>query len=418
MKNISSLLRSIPCYLKLRRTQYRHPEAIERLRQKKIERTLTAGLRIPFYRKRWKEGVQPADIPDLPITKREDISELNESVRSLYPEGTGFLVDRSSGSTGMPVEFIFDVSHQAERFACRIRYLRENGWSPFKRCAWIIPIPKNTPDGKLIRLNKFWGMKFLSLFNDFEYQLNWLKQINPYTLYTLPSNLEGLLNLIEKTGIKFPRLHTIFTGGEVLEKTVSERASKMLNVRISDNYGSTEAFPAWQCPAGNYHINSEHVLLEIVDENGNKVNAGESGRIILTTLDNYIMPLIRYQIGDYGIASDTVCSCGRTLPCLQSILGRSIDLFRLKNGKILSPWEIVVRIKYNSAIKQFQIIQNAYDRFVFRYKPQDGADSFDKNVIRRCFTDVIRYPVDVEFQKAEKIDRLPSGKFRTAISNI
>jgi phenylacetate-coenzyme A ligase PaaK-like adenylate-forming protein len=98
--------------------------------------------------------------------------------------------------------------------------------------------------------------------------------------------------------------------------------------RIRDNYGSTEGFIAWQCPACSYHINAEHVAVEIVDERGIPVGPGQMGRILITTLENRLMPLVRYEIGDYAIASNDLCSCGRTLPVLGKVIGRGINLFR------------------------------------------------------------------------------------------
>ena len=75
---------------------------------------------------------------------------------------------------------------------------------------------------------------------------------------------------------------------------------RTFGVAVADNYGSTEAFLAWACPAGSYHINAEHVIVEVVDDAGNPARPGAPGRVLVTTLQNRIMPLVRYEIGDYA----------------------------------------------------------------------------------------------------------------------
>ena len=167
----------------------------------------------------------------------------------------------------------------------------------------------------------------------------------PEFLYTMPSNLDGLLRVFEQRAIRLDSLRCIFSGGEVLEDSIRERTRHLLGVEIRDNYGSTEGFIAWQCPAGSYHINAEHVTVEIVDESGIPVAPGQMGRILITTLENRLMPLIRYEIGDYAIASNDLCTCGRTLPVLGKVIGRGINLFRLPGGRLKSPWPLVGPIK-------------------------------------------------------------------------
>jgi hypothetical protein len=124
----------------------------------------------------------------------------------------------------------------------------------------------------------------------------------------------ALMDALQQTGVRLRSLQRIFTGSEVLDDHVRIRARSLLGVDISDNYGSTEAFIAWQCPSAKYHINSEHVFMEIVDEQGAPTPAGEMGRVLVTTLQNNLMPLVRYEIGDYAVAGVEQCRCGRTPP--------------------------------------------------------------------------------------------------------
>ncbi|UCD83823.1 MAG: phenylacetate--CoA ligase family protein [Deltaproteobacteria bacterium] len=418
MSILTNLFGATLRYAKFHRSQYWEPERLQAYRKDLLQKTLIAATRIPFYASRFEGTCDLKDFPGLPCLKRSEVSKLNQSVRSLYPPTASFPSDCSSGSTGMPIEVLFDASHQRGRYAARIRYLRQNGWSPLQRNAWIIYLPERTPDGYLIQSRARLASNFLSIFTDFAEQVAWLRRVDPLFLYTIPSNLEALLDLFEASGQRLPSLKRLFTGGEVLEDDLRSRAHRVLGVEVSDNYGTTEAFLAWECPEGSYHINSEHVLLEVVDEAGRPVAPGKTGKVLVTTLENYLMPLVRYEIGDYAVAAEENCPCGRNLPLLKSIVGRSINFFRLKDGRLVSPWELVVRLKYRPELRQFQIIQETVDRYELHFVAESPLTPESQAQLRRFFHEVLDSDVTVEFMPVEKIPRTPSGKFMTALSRL
>lgn len=420
MIEAARLLRSMGSrYIRSLRSQYWDEQTRNRLTEVRLAGTLDAAMKIPFYSRRYGRRFSIDDFRSLPIIRRSEILELNTSVRSLYPSKTQFAADRSSGSTGMPAEFLFDASHQAGRFAARTRYLTQNGWSPFKRTAWIIPLPENTPDGRLMRKRKLLGSRFLSVFAPVERQVEWLLSFDPHFVYSLPSNLELLADAFDASGRHLPSLRRVFSGGEVLEDTHRRKVRSAWGVDISDNYGSTEGFCAWECPHRSLHINSEHMLIEILDENGAPPESGNTGQIVVTTLENYFMPLIRYAIGDYGIRSgSTACPCGRTLPLLDKVLGRSINMFRQAGNRIISPWEIVVRLKYLPGLSQFQIIQKSLSRFVFRVRLAFPLTDENRSAVSAIFTDILGDQTEIDFEQVDEIPRAASGKFMTAVSEV
>lgn len=418
MPTVASLLGAAPRYVALARSQYWAPERLRALAEARLAETLTAALRVPFYAAAF-DGVPTArDLPRLPVLRRSDVAALERSVRSLHAPHAEFQSDRSSGSSGMPVRFLFDRSHQQGRFAARARYLRANGWSPVARSAWIINLPQDGPDAGLVRSPTFPGARFLSHVTEFPEQLRWLHEVDPIHLYTLPSNLEALLGLLEERGERLPRLRGVFTGGEVLEDRVRARAERLLGVRVADNYGSTEAFLAWQCPHGGYHVNAEHVLLEIVDERERPVAPGEMGRVLVTTLENRLMPLVRYEIGDYATTEDGPCACGRTLSRMGRVVGRGINLFRTPNGRLRSPWKLVGPLKKRPALRQFQVVQRDVERYVVRYVAESPLPADEEAAIQREFCEILGHEALVHFERMPEIPRAPSGKFMTALSEL
>jgi phenylacetate-CoA ligase len=357
-----------------------------------------------------------------PILRRADIPALNRSVRDRAGAHANFFHDNSSGSTGMPVEFLFDAAHQRGRYAARIRYLRANGWGPLKRTAWIVAYTSRADESLDSQLSssrlRMRSIFLAMIFRPFEEQADRLLAAKPEFLYTMPSNLDGLLQVFEQRAIRIASLKRIFTGGEVLEDSLRERARHLWGVEISDNYGSTEGFISWQCAAGSYHINAEHMAVEIIDGAGHPTAPGEIGRVLITTLENHLMPLIRYEIGDYAIASNDGCSCGRSLPAMGKVIGRGINLFRMPGGRLTSPWPLVGPLKDRPEIQQFQIVQETHDHFVVRYVSERELDREAQQEIQRGFGEILSIELTVSFERMETIARTAGGKFMTALSLV
>jgi phenylacetate-CoA ligase len=204
----------------------------------------------------------------------------------------------------------------------------------------------------------------------------------------------------------------------VLEDSVRSQTRGILGVEIADNYGTTEAFVGWQCLVGSYHVNSEHALVEIVDEHGRPVSSGKAGRVVITTLENRLMPLIRYDLGDYAILIDELCACGRTLPRIGNILGRTINLFRLPNGQLFSPWRLVGLIKAGADVRQVQIIQQALDRYLVRFVGASTLELDGERSIRDGFRKIVGGDISVSFERVTDIPRTAGGKFMAALSAI
>jgi len=418
MPRATTLLQAVPAYSRLLRSQHWPQERLRSYVHMRLRETLKAAARIPFYRLTLGEAPHPDDLGELPVLSRTEVGELERSVRALHPAGTRLLSSRTSGSTAMPVPFLFDASHQRGRFAARARYLRENGWSPFQRSAWIVHVRPESPDDELVRRPRLLGNHFFSHVTDLEEQAAWLERLNPTHLYIYPANLQGLIPIFASGSRRLPALRKVFTGSEVLDDSVRHRVRTVLGVDIADNYGSTEAFLAWECPAGSYHVNAEHVLLEIVDDAGHPAAPGSMGRVLVTTLENRLMPLVRYEIGDYAFAVDGPCRCGRSLPRIGRIIGRSINLFVDARGRFLVPWNLLHVLKLQRALQQYQIVQREVDSFLIRFVGSRDLDAEERAAVRCGFEEIVAGKAVLDFERLDHIPRAPSGKFMPAICEV
>jgi len=142
------------------------------------------------------------------------------------------------------------------------------------------------------------------------------------------------------------------------------------------------------------------------------------GRVVVTTLENHLMPLVRYEIGDYAIASDGRCGCGRTLPTIERVIGRGINLFRLRNGRLLSPWDMVEVVRRYREFRQFQLVQEELDRYVINFAAEGAIANKIKAEIRLEFARILGLEVTVTYQRVAEVPRTSSGKYMIALSKL
>jgi phenylacetate-CoA ligase len=424
MSALIRLVEAAPRYISLLRSQYWPREKLIAHREQRLKSILTAAAKIPFYAARFATDSPVHEFAKLPVLAREDIPSLKRAVRSIYPPNTIFAHAITNGTSGTFTAYLFDNSHQRGRHAARARYLRANGWNPFQRSAWLAGARfldrANDPGNQDLEFvsRLFAGVRFIPNSIDFEVLAKMLADLDPVFIYLFPSILEGLLDALEEKRLELRSLRRIFTGSEVLENQLRNRVRTKLGVEISDNYGSNEAFIGWECPAGKYHLNAEHVFVEIIGEDGREVLPGAIGKVLITTLENYMMPLIRYDIGDYAVATEELCSCGRTLPTIGRILGRGMNLFVMRDGRRIASWNLLNALTVFPRVQQLQIVQKAFDRICVRYAAETVIPTDQQAKMRADIASIMGPEVLVEYERVAGIPRSPGGKFMFMLSEI
>ncbi|TFG81265.1 MAG: phenylacetate--CoA ligase family protein, partial [Chromatiales bacterium] len=242
----------------------------------------------------------------LPRLGRPELQERFAALRSrATPASHGKPAEgQSSGSTGTPI---------------RVRV--ENQRLP----NWGSPVASVYPTGPAAALN---------VQTDVSEQLDWLLQEDPDYLITHTSNLGALAELSLRKRVRLPRLRQARSFSEALRPALRETVRAAWGVEIADVYSCEEAgYIALQCPQHeHYHVQAENLIVEILDADGKFCAPGETGEVVLTTLHNFAMPLIRYRLGDYAEFGDP-CPCGRGLPVLRRIHGRQRNMLRLPDGR-------------------------------------------------------------------------------------
>ena len=198
-------------------------------------------------------------------------------------------------------------------------------------------------------------------------QVDFLQRMRPDYIQTHPNTLQLIIRHCLNAGIDPAPVRAVWTLGERVDDALREACRQVLGARIVNDYTTGETgYVALQCPEHtHFHVLSETNLVEILDDDGHPCRPGEIGRVIITPLHNYAMPLLRYEVGDRAELGPA-CPCGRGLPVLNAIIGRSNDFLTLPDGRIRRTDLRHYSLARITAILEYQIVQTARDGIEIR----------------------------------------------------
>lgn len=431
-------------YLHLDRTQWLDAGTLEREQLKQVRTLLShCQAHVPYYRSLFSakriaaESIQSLDeFRKIPLLRRDIFQERFALFKAeSLPSGVEARgIDRTSGSSGVPVQILRTNIVDFWWLAFCLRDMEWCGLEPAGRLATIRYFRTTGPDAKRcsegvsmtawsrqLNLVIETGPGFLmDVHQDPRKQLQWLREVAPNTLLSFPSNLEFLANLLQDTGRRLLSLEKIHAIGETLTDEVKNRIETAFGVPVKNTYSCAEAgYLASPCPEGyGLHVNSENVLLEVLNESGQPCRPGESGRVVITTLHNFLSPLIRYDLMDWATPAAEQCPCGRGLPLLSSVEGKSRPLFLLPNGNRKNSSRLSLGMRKIGGFHQFQIIQRAIDEVSVGIVPTPvWGDEHTREVQTLC-NDFFEAPVRVAIEIKERLKLANGGKHRELVTEL
>jgi phenylacetate-CoA ligase len=348
---------------------------------------------VPFYRRKYDEvGVKPEeiktveDLSKLPIISKSEIRQnMNDVISSDYSMES-LRVLSTSGSTGQPLKVYISKEEDGFRKAKHLRANLSCGHKFSNR--WLtVTSPSHFSEVSGIQKRlRFYSPKFVSVFWDVDKQLSVIREFKPEVLDGYSSSLSLLAREVRKKGVSGINPRIIFGGAELIDDVSRNVIEEVFEAPFYDQYATIEfERMAWQCSErSGYHIDADSLIMQAVDANGTEVATGESGEMVCTSFFNFAMPLIRYKVGDFGVFSGEDCPCGRTLPMLKRIEGRSDSLLVLPSDRVLSPRTITVAMgsfRFNKYVEQFKIVQYKKDNVEIVLKLESSFK--DRNVVER-----------------------------------
>lgn len=387
-----------------------------------------AAATTPYYADRLRSfpglGAEPTleAFRGLPILTRAQLqANAKALVSRALPKDHGDIDEvRTSGSTGRPVAVKVSTITALFARALNMRFHIWHGREFSRKAAMIVGL--RSPS--LIRQAEQgvgfpWAFGFHSaaavqfdIMRPVPEQLDWLVREDPDYLLTYPSNLRALLDVSREIGVRPRRLQEAILMGEVVDPGVPKMCRDEWGVRSSANYSAREiGYIAIQCrEASRYHIQSENVFVEILDEEGEPCRPGEVGRVVVTDLHNFAMPLIRYEVSDYAELGGA-CPCGRGLPVLERVVGRAMGMMVLPSGDRVAAFiNVSDGLNEIAPIRQMQFIQKTVTeidvKLVLAERPVPDAE----DRLRVYFAKMLRYPFKFNFIYVDHIPRSPGGK--------
>ena len=419
-----------------KKIQFLSENELRNFQRKRFEELLThCKKNVSYYREFLdtydEKSFKNFDIKSLPILTKDILRNKFNELKSDDLHSRDWMINSSGGSTGEPVKIIQDTYYsyhsEARKNICFQWAGLETGDNLIK--LWgserdilgtnrLLDKIKNFLKNEII-LNAFIlshpiMKKFIKIFNSSK----------PSVILAYVNAIYELSNFAKNEDIKVSHQKSVISTSGVLYPFLRKEIEMIFGCEVYDQYGSREvSCIASECEYHNgLHISEETIILEIVDENGNECPVGVEGDVLVTSLVNYAMPIMRYKIGDRAIMEPGFCICGRFHKRLKNVVGRSMDNFKLRDGTII-PSEYFIHfigvVLNRGILKKIQIIQKSYDVIDLHvvYSNEEILSEDIQNIIQ-AVKKVMGENCTVNIHEKENIAPNNSGKYRYTICEL
>jgi phenylacetate-CoA ligase len=417
----------------LERTQWLAPHEIERVQLGRLRSFLhDVGRHVPYYRELFRRhGFDPvavgsaADLRALPFL---DKATIRANVDALKSDTAGRLVKyNTGGSSGEPLVFHMGMDRVSHDVAAKWRATRWWGvdiGDP-EVVLWGSPVELGKQDRVKALRDRVLRSHLLPAFEmsdeRMDHYLDAIARIRPKMLFGYASALALLATHAERRGrlmgdcgakVAFATGETLYPG----QRAVIER---VFGAPVANGYGSRDAgFIAHQCRGGSLHLSAEHIVVELVDADGRPVPPGEQGEIVTTHLATADFPFIRYRTGDVAVLGDEPCACGRGLPVLGEVFGRSTDFVRTKSGNVMHALALIYEVRDKPGVQAFKLTQEADYSLDLQLVTASGFTAEVESSIRAGILARMGSDAALTIRRVTAIPPEKSGKYRYVVSRI
>lgn len=403
-------------------------EQARRLREFLID----IGQRVPYYGDLFRhlsfdpQSVSaPADLCALPLLGKAEIRANGERFKAA---GHGPLTRyNTGGSSGEPLIFYMGKDRKSHDVAAKWRATRWWGVDIGDRelVVWGSPIELGTQDYVRRLRDGLLRSRLLPAFEMSPANLDRfvasIRATRPAMLFGYPSSLSLIARHARQNRIALDNLgiRVAFVTSEKLYDEQRSVIGEVFGCPVANGYGARDAgFIAHQCPAGSLHISAEDIVVETVDASGRPTACGQPGEIVVTHLATADFPFVRYRTGDIGTLSDKTCSCGRGLPVLEEVQGRTTDFVVARDGTVMHGLALIYTVRDLPGVERFRIEQTSIDQTIVQVVAGATFDGAAEERIIRDFKARLGDAVDVRVEKVADIACETSGKFRYVVSRV
>lgn len=418
----------------LEKSQYWSLERLKELQLLKLRKLLTyAGTHVPYYRDVFRdldftpEAISSVeDLECIPLLNKQIIRQQEERLVSTSLTQNKLHFSETGGTTGIKMKFYRDNACLTVKEALRFRFERWAGWEIGDSMALVWPatvdyVGHHTLKAKLKNALYERQVVFPAAVLDQKSIEDFLARARKNKIIFIrafSSPLYEIAQYMIDAGKRLP-VKGIVTTGEPLFPHQRSAIEKAFECAVLDSYRCREIGPvAQQCrEGGGMHINMESVVVEVVDRD--KEN-GQQGNIVVTDLENYGMPLIRYSIDDLGELSEEGCRCGRSLQMLKTLSGRTLDSLVAPDGRRIMTGSLVLYLvdEAPGMVGQVQVVQDRIDHLFVRMTPNPPPTEEIRAYQLAKIRDLFGASMQVDFEIVPEIPRSKSGKYQFALNQI
>jgi phenylacetate-CoA ligase len=390
------------------------------------------GDHVPYYREQFralnfdpKAVTSLTDLQRLPLIGKADIRENTERMKA---DGSGALQRfNTGGSSGEPLIFYLGKERVSHDVAAKRRATRWWGvdiGDP-EIVVWGSPIELGAQDRLRQIRDWLFRTQLLSAFEMSQQKLDGfidrIRRVKPKMLFGYPSAISLIAERARQIDQPLSNLgiKVVFVTSERLYDHQRELIETTFGCPVANGYGGRDAgFIAHQCPSGGMHLTSEDIVVEIVDEEGHAVPAGESGEIVVTHLATRDFPFVRYRTGDVARLGREPCACGRGLPQLEDIQGRTTDFLIAQDGTRLHGLSLIYILRDEEGVAAFRIVQESLSLVRIELVTNEKYGTGREQVIADKVRQRLGHNVQVEFDYLQTIPLEKSGKYRYVKCNV
>lgn len=408
-------------------------ERIEQYTQERLAVLLRrAAQMVPFYSRVFAQrGWDPLQAqkywPEWPILTQQMLQENRDELIAKDVQKSTLRLGGSGGSTGHNKTFYHGREFGRSKAAAVTHSDSLAGWAPGARIALLWPATPRTHGAvrplsslkSLLKNQRLYNSYDMSQARMGEYHRD-LSRYQPDVIIAFAGAAFELARFLKSNQLRpnYPS-KGIITSAETLTPPMRSQINEVFSKPIFDRYGSWEVgLMAFECEAhAGLHTAFTHNLIEVVSPGSLEPIWDREGDILVTTLGEPDCPLIRYQIGDVGIMTERVCSCGRNSLCLRKVLGREMDAILTPAGRIIrgvfaSPFHGIAKVR------QFQVVQRKLDQIDVRLVLAEPLNRDEEARIRSVFAERLGSEMTCQIKVVDYIDPLPSGKRAFVISQL
>jgi phenylacetate-CoA ligase len=421
----------------LEASQWHSPE---RLRADQAERLRAylqrIGTQVPYYaelfaRLRFDPAAvrSAADLAALPLLEKADIRTHAERMKA---QGHGPLTRyNTGGSSGQPLVFHIGKARKSHDVAAKWRATRWWGVDigDTEAVIWGSPIEHGAQDRVKALRDKLFRSTLLPAFQMTPQQLDgfvaWIRRHRPRMLFGYPSALSYIARHAQAQGVRLDNLgiRVAFVTSERLYDEQRQTIQAVFGCPVANGYGGRDAgFIAHECPSGGMHLSFEDIVVETVTPDGRPTAPGTAGEIVVTHLATHEFPFVRYRTGDVGVLDHTAaCPCGRGLPLLKELQGRSTDFIVAADGTVMHGLALIYVLREQPGLAGFKIVQHSTTHLEVQLVPAEpaaGVPSDTAAAITAGLLARLGAQVRVELRTLPAIAPEKSGKYRYIVSHV